>query len=165
MRRGPKPQPRALRLLSGSHLERLNEHEPLPPAGAPTKPAYLEGLASEEWDRLADDLYGMGVLTVADTESLAAYCVAYARWRKAEADLDDAIAKARANRKDKTRGAALMETTNGNLVQNPLIGIANTARRDMMRLATEFGLSPSSRTLLEAGKRGSDDPLARKHFG
>lgn len=165
MRTGPKPQPTALRVLEGNRQRRpLNEREPLPPEDIPVAPEFLTGHAKEEWDRLADDLYGMGVLTVIDVTAMAAYCVAYGRWRKAEADLDADIKRALADKKDKTMGAALVETSNGNLVQNPLIGIANVARRDMMRLAAEFGLSPSSRTLLESGKRGDDDAVSRRYF-
>lgn len=166
MKPGPKPTPTNLRLLEGNPGRRpLNEREPLPPEDRPEAPGYLDGLALAEWDRLAEDLYGMGVLTVIDVSTFAAYCLAYGRWRKAEADLDACIKAALANPKDKTSGGALAETSNGNLVQNPLVGIANVARRDMIRLAAEFGLSPSSRTLLEAGKRGEDDPIGRRYFG
>ena len=41
----------------------------------------------------------------------------------------------------------LTETTsNGNIIQNPLVGIANKSLELMHKYLTEFGMSPSSRT-------------------
>jgi phage terminase small subunit len=39
-------------------------------------------------------------------------------------------------------GGLMIKTTNGNAIQNPLVGTANTAARDMLRFASEFGLTP-----------------------
>lgn len=57
----------------------------------------------------------------------------------------------------------MIKTTNGNAIQNPLVGVASTARRDMQRLAAEFGLTPSSRTQIDSGKGRDDDPIARRY--
>lgn len=158
--RGPKPQPRALRLLQGGHPERVNQNEPIPPAtDLPACPEWIKGYAREEWDRLAQDLYGMGVLTGVDTTMLAAYCMAYSRWRNAEEVLDQMAAQ------DGVTRGILVRTKEGNAIQNPVVGAANTARREMARLAAEFGLSPSSRTLLDSGKRGESDPVSKRYFG
>lgn len=168
VQRGPKPIPTQLRVFQGGQGARgVNpDAMTLPALGAPPDPPlWLGDLAQTEWNRVAPLLYGVGVLTDADETMLAAYCAAYGHWRKSEADLATAQALALANPDDKTAGAALVETTNGNLVQNPLIGIVNVARRDMARLATEFGLTPSSRTLIESGKRGEGDATAKKYFG
>ena len=48
-----------------------------------------------------------------------------------------------------THGAVL-KTHHGNFVPNPLVGHANMLRRDVQRLATEFGLSPFARTAMSA---------------
>lgn len=158
--RGPKPLPTALRLIEGRRPGRLEAGaEPIPPAAdKPDAPAWMNAYAAGEWNRLADDLYGMGVLTSIDQTMLAAYCMAYARWRQAEEDLQ-VMADA-----DHVTHAALMTTKEGNAIQNPLVGVANAARRDMARLAAEFGLTPSSRTQINAGKRGEDSPLGRRYF-
>lgn len=166
MKVGPKPTPSNLRMIETARSRFIADREPLPPAtDLPEPPEWLAPLAREEWERLATDLWRMNVLTGVDLSTFAAYCEAYAGWRKATADLLRAQRLAHRNPQDKTSGAALAETTNGNLVQNPLIGIVNKARNDMLRLAVEFGLSPSSRTLIDAGRRGEEDPAARKHFG
>jgi P27 family predicted phage terminase small subunit len=160
MQRGPKPKPTNLRLLQGAPPRRGEGAEPIPPpSDQPKAPPWLNSYALEEWERLADDLYGMGILTGVDQTMLAAYCMAYARWRQAEEDLQ-VMADA-----DPLTHGALLKTKEGNAIQNPLVGVANVARRDMARLAAEFGLSPSSRTLIDAGKRGEHDPVASRYFG
>lgn len=153
--------PTALRLLQGGpDARRVPQGEPIPPASdLPQPPGWLNAYALEEWHRLAEDLYGMGILTGIDQTMLAAYCMAYARWRQAEEDLE-VMAQA-----DAVTHGALLKTKEGNAIQNPLVGVANVARRDMARLAAEFGLSPSSRTLIDAGKRGETDPIAKRYFG
>ena len=48
----------------------------------------------------------------------------------------------------------LTETTsNGNIIQNPLVGIANKSLELMHKYLTEFGMSPSSRTRVSAKKK------------
>lgn len=166
MQRGPKPTPTALRLLTGGGPREDRPNEPMPPAAdMPACPDWLSGWAQDEWLRVAEILYGMGVLTEVDQTAMAAYCMSYSAWRKAEEDLMRAQDAAREDPADKTSGGALMETTNGNLVQSPLVGIANVARREMLRLATEFGLTPSARVLIEGAKRGESDPVATRYFG
>jgi len=48
----------------------------------------------------------------------------------------------------------MIKTTNGNAIQNPLVGMANRAMADMVRYATEFGMTPSSRSRIA----GNTDP-------
>lgn len=158
-RRGPKPKPTNLRLLEGG-TSRARGDEPAParPVEIPEPPVYLQGYALEEWNRVIEDLYSTGVYANIDQTMLAAYCMAFSRWIRAEIDLEK-MAQA-----DPTTHGAMIKTTNGNAIQNPLVGVASTARRDMQRLAAEFGLTPSSRTQIDAGKgRGGQDPIAAKY--
>ena len=158
-RRGPKPQPTNLRLLQGGTQRRADVTEPQParPSEIPEPPVYLQGYALEEWNRVIEDLYSTGVYANIDQTMLAAYCMAFSRWIRAELDLE------RMAQADPATHGAMIKTTNGNAIQNPLVGVASTARRDMQRLAAEFGLTPSSRTTIDAGKGRGDDPIARKY--
>lgn len=158
-RRGPKPLPTNLRLLQGGTQRRTDVQEPQPsrPAEIPEPPVYLSGYALEEWNRVIEDLYSTGVYANIDQTMLAAYCMAFGRWIRAELDLEKMAAA------DPTTHGTMIKTTNGNAIQNPLVGVASTARRDMQRLAAEFGLTPSSRTTIDAGKNRADDPIARKY--
>ena len=157
--RGPRPKPTALRVLEGNKGKRpLPQNEPAPPRDMPSPPPYLNAYASEEWDRLAETLYAIGTLRAVDQATFAAYCLAFARWRQAEEDLE------RMAQMDQSTHGAVLKTTSGNFIPNPLAGHVNTLRRDMQRLAAEFGLSPSSRTQIEAAQSEEDDEIARKYF-
>ncbi len=108
----------------------------------PQAPEFLTTEARAEWDRVSAQLFHMGLLTDADVSPLAAYCQAYGRWMTAER----AIATMAAN--DQLTRGLMIKTTNGNAVQNPLVGTSNKAASDMVRFAGEFGLTPVARARL-----------------
>ena len=66
---------------------------------------------------------------------------------------------------DPQSGGLTLSTSNGNLVQNPMVGTANTAMRDAMKYAAEYGLTPSSRMRhgIEAD-RAQDNDLSAQYF-
>lgn len=123
----------------------MNKKEPKPKVRIPTAPSHLSSAAATEWKRICKELYNLGLLTGADRAALGAYCQCYGRWRMAE----QAIAKA-AKEKGAIAGGMIIQTTNGNKIQSPLVGIANKAMADMMKYASEFGMTPSARTRIEA---------------
>ena len=66
---GRKPKPTAMKVLEGNPGKRkLIKKEPVP--------------AKVEWQRLAELMNQMGVLTEVDMAAFAAYCQSYARWLK-----------------------------------------------------------------------------------
>jgi P27 family predicted phage terminase small subunit len=133
--RGRKPHPTHLKLVKGNPRHRpLTDSEPAPRKTLPEPPAELSGDARKEWDRVAPELYRMGLLTALDRSALAAYCQVYGRWVQAERGIAE--------------GGLLSTTIKGNLIQNALVGIANKAMADMVRYAAEFGMTPSARTRL-----------------
>lgn len=154
MKTGPKPKPTALKILNGNPGRR-----PLPANEAQleiTKPEPPDHLAPEavlEWNRLVEALYKSGLMTDADVGALASYCSAYGRWVQAERQLNEA-AKA-----DPETGGLVIRTSNGNVIQNPLVGIANKAHNDVMRYAAEFGMTPASRTRVDAKPKKSANPF------
>jgi P27 family predicted phage terminase small subunit len=157
---GPPPTPNVLKLLRGNPGKRRIRPEPIPqvPAEVPEAPAFLVGHASDEWHRVAPELYSLKLLTVLDVQPLAAYCVAYARWRTAEEALAE-MAK-----RDATTSGLLIEVSSGDAAQNPLVGIARRACRDMVRFAGEFGMSPAARARISAGV-GYEPPGGGKFGG
>jgi P27 family predicted phage terminase small subunit len=158
--RGRRPKPTALKLIEGNRGKRpFNQNEPQVPTPMPTAPPHLTVDALEEWDRVAVWLHRIGLLSEVDRAALAAYAQAYGRWVQAER----AIAKMA--ERDQLTGGLMIKTTNGNAIQNPVVGIANKAAADMMRYATEFGMTPSSRTRINAeAPEQSHDP-ADRFFG
>lgn len=61
-------------------------------------------------------------------------------------------------KRDPLTGGLMIKTTNGNAIQNPLIGTANKAMSDMVRYAAEFGMTPSARSRIKAEAREEEDP-------
>lgn len=158
MRPGPKPTPTNLRLLQGGKPEE-ESREPTPevPAELPEPPAWLDKYAQEEWRRVMPDLYATGVYALIDEQMLAAYCTAYSRWRHAEEDLRNMADK------DPVTHGAMLKTDKGNAIQNPLVGVANSALKSMYSIAAEFGFTPSARTRLQGASRSPGNPAASKY--
>jgi P27 family predicted phage terminase small subunit len=128
-------------LIRGNPGRRPIRHEPEPaiPAQCPEPLPHVTGLAADEWRRVGPELYRLGLLTVLDTSAFAAYCIAYGRWHLAEQMLAEA-------------GAFTAKGSTGNTVVNPLLKIAAQAARDLIRLGNEFGLTPSARARVAAGR-------------
>lgn len=140
--RGRKPKPGELRKLEGNRGNRPINDAVKPPRGdrPPDAPAHLTADARAEWKRVARGLWDLGLLTAIDVGALAAYCQAWARWKNAEKLIE------KAKKAYPAGGGLFVETTNGNLIQHPAVGIANRAMADMVKFAAEFGMTPSGRT-------------------
>ena len=135
---GRKPKPTAVKKLEGNPGKRkLNTKEPVPAKGIPDCPEWLLPEAKKEWERLADLMNQMGVLTEVDMAAFAAYCQSYARWKEAQEHIDSE--------------GSTFETDKGYQQQTPWVGIANTNQKLMLQAASEFGLTPSSRSRIVAG--------------
>jgi P27 family predicted phage terminase small subunit len=161
MKRGPKPRPSNLRVIEGNIAgsNPLNQREPKPPLPpvCPPAPAWLEKLAQEVWREVAPQLWQTGTLAEIDVIQLAAYCEVVARYRLAYQDF-----RKISDVDDGTHGA-IMRTKSGNHIQNPLLGVLNVARRDMLRIAAEFGMTASARTTIEALEGGGNSSAAIAH--
>lgn len=146
MTRGRKPKPAHLKLVEGNPGKRALKQEPQPSRGElPEPPEFLTTDAKAEWRRVSTELFHMGLLTKVDVQPLAAYCQAFGRWMAAER----AIAKMA--EKDSLTAGLMIKTSNGNAIQNPLVGTSNKAASDMVRYASEFGLTPAARARLAIG--------------
>ena len=160
MKPGTKPKPTHLKLIEGNRGKRpLNRKEAKTIPSLPEPPPHLTPDALEEWNRVARLLHRIGLLSEVDRAALAAYAQAYGRWVQAER----AIAKMA--EKDHLTGGLMIKTSNGNAIQNPLVGTANKAAADMMRYAAEFGMTPSARTRIAAEAPAESDDPADRFFG
>lgn len=132
---GRKPKPTALKVLEGNPGKRpLNGQEPHAPVRVPSCPAVLGSEARKEYRRAAKLLVQMGVVTEADRAALAAYAMAYGRWVEAERNVAE--------------NGMIQKTSNGNLIQNPYLSVANRALEQMVKIAAEFGMTPAARSKL-----------------
>lgn len=137
--RGRKPIPTQLKLLSGNPGKRpLNEGEPQPAPLAPSCPPELSQAAKEEWNRLVPELVALGLMTRLDRAALAAYCQAYAIYL----DAIQAVQKY----------GQLVKSPNEYPMMSPYLTIANRQAEIMIRIASEFGFTPASRSRISAAE-------------
>jgi P27 family predicted phage terminase small subunit len=148
--RGRKPTPTYLKLLRGNPSHRpLPRGEPMPASApaCPSPPGFLNAYAGEEWARTAPELFRLGLLTKVDTALFAVYCSTYAQWRTATEELAEAAAA-----DPETHG--LLIERDSRLIANPLIGIARRAAETMLKVATEFGMTPAARSRITTNPDG-----------
>jgi P27 family predicted phage terminase small subunit len=143
---GRKAKPTVLRKLQGNPSKRpFNELEPSP-SGGPLPPIKLSEGAQVHWDNLALYLEASGMASRADSHALMLFCDAAERYEKATRDLN--------------RSGLIIRTSKSDYpMMNPLISIQRGAFDDMMRVLSEFGMTPSSRTRLVVDKVDEVDPI------
>jgi P27 family predicted phage terminase small subunit len=125
-----KAEPQGLKEITSS------QHELPPESTRPIVilqcPSELGPLARQEWDRIVGELTSLGVLSVFDRGPLAAYCNAYALW----IDATEAVQKF----------GAMIKSPNGYPTQSPYLATVNRQAEIMLRIASEFGFTPASRS-------------------
>ena len=131
--RGRRPTPTRIKILTGNPGKRpLNRNEPRPEPALPECPPELGPSAQREWTRLVGELSKLNLITNLDRAALASYCGAYALW----AEATEAIQKF----------GTMVKSPSGYPMQSPYIAIANRQAEIMMRIASEFGFTPASRS-------------------
>lgn len=109
-----------------------NSAEPRPEPGIPDCPPELGPVAQGEWSRLVGELGALGMLTSLDRAALGAYCGAYALWAEATQNIQ--------------KFGTMVKSPSGYPIQSPYVAIANRQAEIMMRIASEFGFTPASRS-------------------
>lgn len=140
-----------MRLLHGNLGKRgLPKGEPKPAPCYLNPPKDLGPEAKAIWLELAQPLYEAGILTALDASALRLLCEAQATWRKAT----EAIQR-----------EGMVYTTPTSIQRpSPWFRIQHAAAEQILRLFSEFGMTPSSRTRVKISE-GSPDPDALDLFG
>lgn len=152
--RGPRPQPKALSLLKGTYRKdrgAMNQPEPVPEM--PSCPPHLDDEAKKEWRRIGKILLVCGLLSKIDRAALAGYCQAWSDWVTAREHL-------------KSEGLMTKRLT-GHQQPSPWLSISNKALEQVRAFGAEFGLSPATRSRVEAlplSKAGDRAREARKQL-
>lgn len=151
--RGRKPKPTELKRLQGNPGGRaLNKHEPKPALEAPTAPSHLDAGAKREWRRIVPLLVKLRLLSKIDRAALAIYCQAVSRMEMAQKKIAEE--------------GEVTTAPSGYPVQSPYLAIYNKAAEQVVKIAAEFGLTPSSRSRIsvpgaESGPAPGEDELAK----
>jgi P27 family predicted phage terminase small subunit len=151
----PKPTAKELKKLKGNPGKRkINESAPeyqksKDPAPPEDLLMVMDDRAKAEWIRVVPLLVDAGVLTDVDLTSLANYCIAYSQLIGAQELINLNGLFYTTTTKD---GAEMQR-------KNPMIEVVNLAMRNMLAFASEFGLTPSSRSRLKVEKAPEEDPM------
>jgi P27 family predicted phage terminase small subunit len=182
---GPKPKPRALRTFE-SNLGNapINKYEPIPQACDDLIPpewlsADCEYLTSEFhpstvariiWDRMAEPLSRIGVLTNIDKEKLTRYCYLFALWLKCKAWIDKfgtehpVYSEYWGQEKDKKTGQykTVWKRMLKKMQEYPAVGRMMSLSTELGRYEQEFGIGAASRTriqtIVKSALEGGDSP-------
>lgn len=149
-RRGPKPQPTAIKIARGNPgKRRINRREPKPEAVAPSCPSWLDREGKRVWNELLPQLQRMGVLSRIDRNALARYCAIWSRWRRAEKTIEREGATYTIYAED--------GVTVRTICPRPEVAIANKAATELRQLEAVFGMNPSARSSLKVEQAPVDE--------
>ncbi len=141
---GRRPIPTQLKIIKGTDQPcRMQKDEPKPATNNIKMPPGLSKDAKKHWRIISKRLIAAKILTEIDTDALAMYCESWAVWWDATKKVNE--------------HGSVVEGQNGYAVQSPYFLIANKAHNQMRQMATEFGMTPSSRTRVAATSSPDDD--------
>jgi P27 family predicted phage terminase small subunit len=150
---GRTPEPIPLKILKGRSATKdvAGRPIPIPPAferGIPDCPAWLSPGAKEVWETYGPMLADIAVIKVADGLVFAALCETAASYSAAVQGVWQ-------------KGEVLVNPKTGCAHRNPLVTVVEADRRDLLKLASQFGLTPVSEVALAkpAAPESDDDPF------
>lgn len=159
-------KPTAIKKAHGT-LRKCREtpQEPDPAKRLPDPPQVLDEVGRAEWERAGKILEAQGLMTDMDLVALAAYCAAVADFFECERIL----------RRDGLTCLVTMTAGGGQReVERPQVRIKYQALKTIRAFMTEFGMSPASRSRVNAEPpeseaartaRASGDPEERSEPG
>lgn len=145
----PRPRkPTALLEFTGAFRKdpqrrRARSSEPKLEKGLGEPPTWLDAVAVEEWWRVMPDLEKSGVAARVEATSLACYCQAVSRLRKAEEQI--------------ARDGITVSTPQG-VKKHPAVNIAERAAALIRLFASDFGMTPASRSRVQAIPNAEQKP-------
>lgn len=150
-KRGRRPEPTVLKIAKGNPGKRpLNASEPKPPSDGIVAPDWVSGVALDKWNDIVPKLIDMGVMTNADVDVIARYCVMHEQYlrylEQIRRGLDVLVIR------DDAGKIKYMQSA-------PAATMLNKLSASMLRIEQEFGLTASARSGLSAGQPQQQDEL------
>lgn len=145
------PKPARLKLVEGRSPGRDSGGRKVPESPkfihqAPDAPDWLDAEALAEWRRVAPTLERLDLLKPEDRALLSAYCETWSVYVAA-------VQRVRAE------GLTITSPKSGVVHRNPAVTVAETARMHLLRLASEFGLTPAAEQRLAVAPGDDGDGL------
>lgn len=149
---GRKRIPDHLKVLAGTDQPcRMNPNPPSAAKGAAAAPEWLSVRAAEIFDRLSATLLGMGIASPDDVDNLSMLASRLEEVEIMTAIIEDA---GRTYEQLGEDGSVKM------IRARPEVAMRSEAMRHAQSLLSEFGLSPSARAKVSAGKKQEENPFA-----
>lgn len=149
----PPRKPTHLRAIEGnpSHARPVNHDEPMPTKGYPPAPSYFSAEEVRWYNDMCEELNRWGVITVLDAKAMEMMTLAYSEFRQADKEIRD-------------HGSLTVEGhgSTGQVVMksHPAIAIRDGAWKKFRAMATEFGMTPASRSKVAASKQEDEDAVS-----
>ena len=144
----PRPKPTAIKELSGNPGKRAQPpNEPKPAIKLPAPTRWLSDDGRAEYRRVGRLLVKIRVMTEADQVALAAYAQNYVMWVNAMREI--------------ATDGLVQTQPSGRVIVSPMFEVMKHAERDMRRYLLEFGMTPASRTRVQAQTEDEGDEFDR----
>jgi P27 family predicted phage terminase small subunit len=148
MPKGRKPTPTNILKIRGSWRAKTRPNEPKPDVVKIEAPEFLGPREREIFDKMADKLFNLGVLTDIDAGALTRYASILVRWMDAAKQMADGIPTHMPIKDENGKVKSFMPT--------PPYMVFNKSNEQLMKIESEFGLTPASRPRLQSSNGGKD---------
>ena len=151
--RGRKKTPTKLKELKGSLRkcrEVSNEMQTTNVVSMPKAPSFLNQHGADEWDLVTNELANIKMLHLTDLSILAAYCNEIGIYREIAQELQGNFTEQTVDKDGRLRASKIA----------PKYKVMQNALQMAMKIATQFGFTPSSRASLsmpEQDEERTDD--------
>tara|TARA_Y100001972_G_scaffold43388_1_gene53362 strand:- start:1536 stop:2009 length:474 start_codon:yes stop_codon:yes gene_type:complete len=151
--RGRKKTPTKLKELKGSLRkcrEVSNEMQTTNVVSMPKAPSFLNQQGADEWDLVTNELANIKMLHLTDLSILAAYCNEIGIYRSIAQELQGNFTEQTVDKDGRLRSSKIA----------PKYKVMQNALHNAMKIATQFGFTPSSRASLsmpEQDEERTDD--------
>ncbi len=149
-KRGPRPEPLAIRLAKGTDKKRPRPAEPNEVGGEMVRPEWLGPIASAVWDSTLTVLRARRTVSPAYIDFLAVYC-------QAHQDMHDAMDII-------NEEGRFVHSDKGGVYQHPAVGMYGKAIERIGKFGREFGLSPTSIRDIQANAEIPESESKKRKF-
>ena len=147
--RGRKPKPQVLKALEGNRGKRKQTRKELQPDPTlPKCPQHLNAVAKEQWHNYADELNRLGLLTSIDAPWFGELCFNIALSYQAQEKLEEMGPVVEIYDEDEKGYLYIKE-----IRRNPWIMVEKQASERILRIMSEAGMTPVSRSRASSGKK------------
>lgn len=136
---GRRPEPAQLKVLQGNFRKDRHDHGTgeQRPVGLPECPSWLPRTAKKYWNEVGPQLEKAGLISVLDKAAFAAHCDSFGKFEEV-------------TKKLKRLEDMVDATPQGYAVQHVYFQIRNKLWDQVMKSASEFGLSPAGAGKIKA---------------